>query len=242
MSRGNRISLIELIKRRDPQLAGITRKITQQESQKIGFIVNVIDFGLKHKKFSVISLQKNLNISRNSLDRTIHLLLEKKFIKLSSTAIKNEKFYSIISKKNIRSYRNDLLDWKRLKIYLKVFPKSTLDSIDNFQREIKRINRIARKNTKRIRFSSRDPDYLESIPIHFKTKLRQSKYTEIPWPKPVFLQDLPSSFVIKIRDKYLNFRLCDVCLEQGRLVDVINVSEDEVVCIEEGHPFNLVKE
>ena len=238
MSRGNRISLMESIKRRDPQLAGITCKITQQESQKIDFIVKVLDYGLKHKKFSIMSLQKNLKISRNSLDRTIHMLLKKKFIKLTSTEIKNEKFYSIISKKNVRSYRNDLLNWKRLKIYLKAFPKSTLHSIDNYQRGIKRINRIIRRNTKRSKFSSRNPDYLESIPICFKSKSEQSKHTEIPYPKTVFLKTLPSSFVIKIREKYRNFRLCDVCLKQGRLVDVYNTSDDEAVCIEQGHQFN----
>ena len=241
MSRGNRISLMESIKRRDPALAGITRKITQQESQKIDFIVKVLDFGLTCKKFSVISLQNDLSISRNSLDRTIHMLLEKKLIKLITTEIKNEKFYTIISKENVRNYRDDLLDWKRLKIYLRVFPKNTLHGIDNYQRRLKRINRIIRKNSKRVKFNVRNINYLESIPLHFRNKVEQSKYTKIPWPKPIHLESIDFIPAFKITEKYLAYRLCDICLKQGKLVDVYNTSESEVVCIDQAHVFSVIE-
>lgn len=241
MSRGNRISLMESIKRRDPALAGITRKITQQESQKIDFIVKVLDFGLTHKKFSVISLQNNLSLSRNSLDRTIHMLLEKKFIKLITTEVKNEKFYTIILKKNIRNYRDDLLDWKRLKIYLRAFPKNTLHAIDNYQRRLKRINRIIKKNSKRTKFNARNLNYLESIPLHFRNKIEQSMYTKIPWPKPIHLELIDFIPAFKIAEKYLTYRLCDICLKKGKLVDVYNISESEVVCNKYGHTFSVVE-
>ena len=68
---------MEQVKRRDYNITGVKNKISQKESQKIEFITRVLDYALKHKIFSVIDLQNNLGISRNSLDRTIKLLLEK---------------------------------------------------------------------------------------------------------------------------------------------------------------------
>ena len=119
MSRGNRISLLEAVKRRDPSITGVKQKISQQESQKIEFIVKVLDYALEHNTFSVIDLQKNLGISRNSIDRTIKLLLEKRYIILFSVELKNEKFYKIKSRIKVKHYKNDLNKWKWFKISLK---------------------------------------------------------------------------------------------------------------------------
>ena len=54
MSRGNRISLLEAVKRRDSNITGAKQKISQQESQKIDFIAKVLDYALEHTTFSVI--------------------------------------------------------------------------------------------------------------------------------------------------------------------------------------------
>jgi len=242
MSRGNRISLLESIKRRDPHLAGIKRKISQRESQKLNFIIKVLDYALKHEPFTVNELRQNLGISRNSIDRTLLLLKEKRLVRIVSIGLKNKKFYKISYKNHAKSYLNDLQKWRSLKIFLKASNKGTLNSFDQYQRWVNRINRSIKRGTKISKFSSRNPDILESTPIQFRNKIEQKKYTDIPWPQRVNVKDLPASFVIKIREKYRNFRLCDVCLQDGRLIDTINYSETELVCTEKGHFINLIDE
>jgi len=134
MSRGNRISLLESVKRRDPNITGVKHKISQKESQKIDFIAKVLDYSLKYKKFSVIDMQNNLGISRNSLDRTIHLLLEKNMIVLHSVELKNKKLYKIKSKTKVKQYQKDLYKWKMFKISLKTIfkDKTLLKTIENY--------------------------------------------------------------------------------------------------------------
>ena len=237
MSRGNRISLLEQVKRRDFNITGVKNKISQQESQKIEFITKVLDYALKHKTFSVIDLQKSLGISRNSLDRTIKLLLEKKYIILSSVGFKNKKFYKIKSKIRVKQYQTDLHKWKMFKISLKtIFTDKTLRTFDNYQRVLIRINKQMQTNLKRNKFRVRKISTLERIPLHLKKK-QQKQITDIPYPKPVFLKSISAIPAFKIVEKYLSYRLCDICLKKGKLVDVHNISETEVVCIEYGHTF-----
>lgn len=57
----------------------------------------------------------------------------------------------------------------------------------------------------------------------------------------MFLKSISAIPAFKIVEKYLSYRLCDICLKKGKLVDVHNISETEVVCIEYGHTF-LVEE
>lgn len=226
MSRGNRISLLEAVKRRDPNITGVKQKISQKESQKIDFIAKVVDFALNHKTFSIINLQSNLGISRNSLDRTIHLLLEKNMITLSSIGLKNTKFYKIKSKSKAKQYLNDLHKWKMFKISLKtLFKDKTLRWFDNYQRMNRQFGIMLKKAEKIRKFRDRDISYLESIPLHFDKKL-QDKITDVPYPKTVYLKSIRSSTALKIIHKYLNRRYCDVCLKTGNLVNVINVSEN----------------
>lgn len=237
MSRGNRISLLEAVKRRDPNITGGIHKISQKESQKIDFIALVIDYSLKHKKFSVIDLQKDLGISRNSLDRTIHLLLEKNMIVLHSVELKNKKFYKIKSKTKVKQYLNDLYEWKRFKISLNtIFKGKTLRLVDNYQRSQKQFAITMLKSEKLRKFRARDVSYLESIPLHLDKEL-QEKITDIPYPKTVYLKSIYATKAIKIINKYLNRRFCDICLEKGNLVNVINISETEVTCVKFGHVF-----
>ena len=237
MSRGNRISLLEQVKRRDPNITGVKNKISQKESQKIDFIAKVLDYALEHTTFSVIDLQKNLGISRNSIDRTIKLLLEKRYIILDSIALKNKKFYKIKSKTKVKQYRNDLYDWMIFKISLKTILKpKTLRMLDRHQRGLKIINKIMRKNTKRSKFQARNISTLESIPLYLMKK-QQEQITDIPYPEPVYLKSINVTPAFKIVEKYLSYRLCDICLKKGKLVNIINISETEVVCVEFGHTF-----
>ena len=237
MSRGNRISLLEAVKRRDPRIIGVTQKISQKESQKIDFIAKVLDYALKHKKFSVIDMQNNLGISRNSLDRTIHLLLEKDMIVLHSVELKNKKFYKIKSKSKVKQYLKDLYKWKMFKISLKtIFKDKTLRWFDNYHHLHRRFGIMMKKNEKIRKFQDRDVSYLESIPLHLDKKL-QDRITNIPYPKTVYLESINATEAFKIINKYLNRRLCDVCLNKGNLVNVINISETEVACEKSGHVF-----
>ena len=241
MSRGHRISLLEQVKRRDFNITGVKNKISQQESQKIEFITKVLDYVLEHKTFSVIDLQKSLGISRNSLDRTIKLLLEKKFIILSSIGLKNKKFYKIKSKTRAIQYRADLHKWKMFKIALKtIFTNKTLQTFDNYQRVLIRVNKQMQKNLKINKFKVRKISVLEKIPFHLK-KEQQKRITDIPYPKTVFLKSINATEAFKIIEKYNNYRLCDECLKYGKLVNVNNISEYEVACVEYGHTF-LVEE
>jgi len=241
MSRGNRISLLEAVKRRDSNITGVKQKISQQESQKIDFIAKVLDYALEHTIFSVIDLQKNLGISRNSLDRTIKLLLEKRYIILVSVGLKNKKFYKIKSKIKVKQYQNDLYKWKMFKISLKTLLKpKTLRMLDQYQRKLKLIGKIIQRNTKLNKFQARNVSNLESIPLYLKKK-QQEQITDIPYPEPVYLKSINSIPAFKIVEKFLNYRLCDICLKEGKLIDVHNLSETEVVCIKFGHTFSVVE-
>jgi len=237
MSRGNRISLLESVKRRDPNITGVKYKISQKESQKIDFIAKVLDYSLTHKKFSVIELKKDLGISRNSLDRTIHLLLEKNMIVLHSVELKNKKLYKIKSKTKVKQYQKDLYKWKMFKISLKtIFKDKTLRWFDNYQRFQKQFGIMMQKSEKIRKFQARNVSYLQSIPLHLDKKL-QERITNIPYPKTVYLESINTTEAFKIINKYLNRRLCDVCLNKGNLVNVINISETEVACVKFGHVF-----
>lgn len=237
MSRGNRISLLEAVKRRDPNITGVKHKISQKESQKIDFIAKVIEYSLKHKKFSVIDMQSELEISRNSLDRTIQLLLEKNMIVLGSVGLKNKKFYKIKSKAKIKQYLNDLYKWKMFKISLKtLFKDKTLRWFDNYQRFQNQFGIMMQKSEKIRKFRVRDTSYLQSIPLHLDKKL-QERITDIPYPKTVYLKSINATVAFQIVNKYLNRRYCDVCLKTGHLVNVINVSDTEVACEKFGHVF-----
>jgi len=239
MSRGNRISLLEQVKRRDYNITGVRNKISQKESQKIEFITKVLDYALEHKTFSVIDLQHNLGISRNSLDRTIKLLLEKKYIILSDIGLKNKKFYKVKSKTRVKKYRDDLHKWKMFKISLEtIFTPNTLRQFDKYQRIAVRVNRQIQKNIKKNKFKARNISKLEKISLHLK-KDYQEQVTDIPYPEPVFLKSINATDAFKIVKKYNNYRYCDICLEDGKLIDLINVSDYETACKEFGHVTQL---
>jgi len=241
MSRGNRISLLEQVKRRDYNITGVRNKISQKESQKIEFITRVLDYALEHKTFSVIDLQNNLGISRNSLDRTIKLLLEKKYIILSFVGLKNKKFYKIKSKTRVKKYRTDLHKWKMFKIYLEtMFTPKVLRMFDNYQGVLIRVNKQIQRNVKKSKFKARNFTALEKIPFKLK-KEYQKQITDVPYPNPVFLKSINATEALKIIEKYRSYRYCDVCLKDKKLVNVINISESEVVCIEYGHVFSVVE-
>ena len=238
MSRGSRISLREQIKRREHHITGAKNKISQKESQKIEYISPVVDYALKHKTFSVYDLQSKLKFSRNSLDKTIRLLLEKKLIVVSSIGLKNKKFYKAKSKTRLKEYRNDLNQWRFFKSANEAFlTGKTLDALDNYQRFLNRTQKIMKKNIKRSKFSARKISNLEKIPFKL-TKEQQRRITEIPYPKKVYLESIYLKDAIQIIEKYKNFLLCDECLKNNLLVDLIEIPEtNERVCLKQGHVF-----
>jgi hypothetical protein len=242
MSRGNRISLKEQIKRREPNITGTKNKISQKESQKIEYIFAVVDYVLKNKKFTVSDLQKKLKFSRNSLDKTIRILIEKKLIAISFTGLKNKKFYKIKSKTRLKEYKNDLNQWMFFKAAnVSFLTGKTLDALDKYQHFMSRIQNTMKKSVKRSKFIARKISDLEKIPFHF-TKEIQEKITDVPYPKPVYLDSINFKDANLIVKKYNEFLLCDICLKKGILVDLIELYEsNERVCPKQGHVFSIEK-
>jgi hypothetical protein len=158
-------------------------------------------------------------------------------IVLHSVELKNKKFYKIKSKTKTKQYLQDLYKWKMFKISLKtLFKDKTLRWFDNYQRTHRQFGILMQKSEKIRKFQDRDISYLEFIPLHFDKKL-QDKITDVPYPNTVYLKSINYTAAKKIIQKYMNRRLCDVCLETGNLVNVINVSENEVSCVKFGHTF-----
>jgi hypothetical protein len=242
MSRGNRISLREQIKRREPNITGTKNKISQKESQKIEYIVVVIDYAIKHKKFSVSDLQDKLKISRNSLDKTIRLLIERKMITISSIGLKNKKFYKVKSKTRLKEYKNDLNQWQFFKTANTSFlTGKTLDALDKYQHFMSKIQKTMKKSVNRSKFLARKISDLEKILFRF-SKEEQKKITDIPYPKPVYLKSIYFHDANLIVKKYNEFLLCDICLKKGILVDLIELHEsNERVCPKQGHVFSIEK-
>ena len=96
MSRGNRKTLMYTIKHRDPESIGISRKISQAESQKIEYILPILEYIMKHNEFFASELKRSIiELKPKSIDSTIVLLHKKNLITLNRIEIKNKKFILI---------------------------------------------------------------------------------------------------------------------------------------------------
>jgi len=111
-------------------------KISQRESQKIDYIIPIIDYFLEHRKASVVRLVKDLKISRDSVEGTIKFLVnKKKLLKFNKKVKYGEKVYSITSRKNFRLYGQALMWWKLLtSSNLKITNKNVKISIKNLNK------------------------------------------------------------------------------------------------------------
>ena len=136
MSGGNRKSLMYIIKHRDPQGMGISRKITQSESQKIDFILPILDYLINNRNFYATELKQQFkNFNHKSIDRTISLLEKRNLIVLHKTELKNKKVYKRKSLKEIKKYYSDLIEYKKFKILLNLdVSPSKIQAIDGLSK------------------------------------------------------------------------------------------------------------
>ena len=236
MSSGNWKSLKELIKRQDPVLTGSTEKTTQKESQKIAFILPVLNKFLTKSKTSAVCLTRELDISRDSIDRTIHLLLEKNLIKFKEYRARGEKIYAVSSQVKLEKYEQKLKRWKSIKKFNNVFSSKKTSNIRNYIKSLNNLNKFATRRYKIAQITSYEIPFDEFIntPIRFRTKEEHKRITGTSWSNLVKISDLGVKATEKIIDKYRNNTFCPICFRNARiLVDIIH-TENELVCTQ-GH-------
>jgi len=201
-------------------------KISQRESQKIDYIIPIIDYFLEHRKASVVRLVKDLKISRDSVERTIKFLVnKKKLLRLHNMVRYGEKLYSITSRKNFRLYGRALMWWKLL----------TSPSLKITNKSVK----IAIKNWNRVQHKYRQPNDLFSIKFKVN-KNEQKKLTTILWPKSFTVDDMHYNSASRLIQNYLGGNFCDECIKNGTLsryqTDFVN---QELIC-SKGHSIQIL--
>jgi len=237
MSGVNRKSLMYIAKHRDPQGIGISRKITQGESQKIDQILPVLDYLIEKKKFYAIGLKHHFDkINHKSIDRTISLLIKIGLIVLDRKEIKNKKIYKISSIKDIKQYRSDLQKYRTFKVFLgDILQPKKLRAIDDFLHFGSNFNRIIEKSQKRSQFVFPLPeDFFEKL-LNIKDRATFTKLSAVSkkWPEPLSIDEMRSSIISKIISDYQYGRICPICFLNNRLRYFIP-HEQEFVC-DSGH-------
>lgn len=205
---------------------------TQTESQRIIYIIPILDYFLENRLVNATELEHTLPISRDSIDRTIQLLVKYKMIKLEQTLLKNKKFYTLKNNAIAEQYQNKLLQWlwiKEMKQDRKSMSKLKimLNSTKNIG---KQAQHIFKKN---ISSTRKTTDILYRPLIINKLKSKNSN--------PVLIRDLPISKARKIIKDYLNGKFCEECLKKNRLsllqTDSKELSEEGCIY---GHTFNII--
>ena len=241
MSRGNRRTLMYTIKHRDPDGIGISRKITQTESQKIEYIVPILEYIIKHNEFFASELKHNIPESNpKSIDNTIALLHKKNLITLIRKEIKNKKIYKINSLKEIKKYRDDLEKYRKFKIYSKALLQSDkIEAIDGIFKIYFNLNEKFQKGIKK-------SIYLESLPKNFfdtpliinnKKTYEKLSGTDKKFPDPLSINEMGFREVIKINWDYRHGCICRECFKEGKL-QYFTYKDEEYFC-NYGHPSDI---
>lgn len=234
MSSGNWINIS--IKRKKLDFKPSLGIPSQQESQKIEFILLVLDCFLKNKLVNATELEKKLFISRDSIDRTIKLLLQHHIIKLKMISYRNKKFYTVKNKEIAKIYRKKLFQWMCLKELRK--DKRIIQAILKFLSTYGIVNKNLSYHYKRNLFRTRKAEDILSkfLIVEKKTNTKSLKKTL----KPVLINDLPHSKAAKIIKDYLNGKFCDTCLKDGKLCELkTDIHEVEQGC-KYGHVIRLI--
>ena len=79
---------------------------TQGESQKITYILPILDSFLENKSVNITELEQTIPVSRDSIDRTIQLILKYNMIKLEEISLRNKKFYTIKNRNRMKLRKN----------------------------------------------------------------------------------------------------------------------------------------
>ncbi len=240
-SSGNWISLWDLIKNRDPIMAGVSKKPSQQESRRIKYILPVLVHVIEHKEFSAKQLEKKLSISRDSIDRTIALLLSKKIIKLKRVGTRNEKFYQVDSTK-AKGYRQDLANWNSFKIMITKLRESkrTRQKIASYVEIISKAEKQVRRAIKTQQFKANIvTEQFLITPLCLENKKQQTRLTKVMWPKPVSIKEMNWKGAHKIIRSFEEGRVCKTCLKSKKL-RLMTMSPDglDLVC-KNGHAIGV---
>lgn len=241
MSGGNKKSLMYTIKHRDPSGIGISSKITQSESQKIDFILPILDYLLIHKKFYATELKQQFdNFNHKSIDRTILLLKKRNLIILHKIELKNKKIYKIKSLKEIKKYYLDLTEYKKFKIFLNIdVSSSKIQAIDRLFNINNRLTSMFHKGQQKARHFAILPDDFFTIPLQIKNKTMFSKLVASlkKWPELVSINEMYSKPVLKIIDDYRVGSICKECFNTNKLR--YYVSKDEEFLCDFGHVSDI---
>jgi hypothetical protein len=181
---------------------------TQTESQRIIYIIPILDYFLENRLVNATELEHALPISRDSIDRIIQLLVKYKMIKLEQILLKNKKFYTLKNKRLAELYQNKLLQWLWIK-EMKQDRKSML-KLEIMLNSTKNIGKQAQHIFKKNIASTRKTTDILYRPLIIETPINKNS-------NPILIRDLPISKARKIIKDYLNGKFCKVCLKKNRL-------------------------
>jgi len=241
MSRGNRKTLMYTIKHRDPEGIGISRKISQAESQKIEYILPILEYIVKHNEFFASELKRNIpELKPKSIDSTIVLLLKKNLITLKKKGIKNKKIYKIKLLKEIKKYSADLEKYRKFKIYSKALSQTNkVEAIDGIFKIYFDLNEKFQKGIKRGFNMESLPKNFFNIPLIIKNKKTYEKLsaTNKKFPDSLSINEMSYRIVPKIIWDYLHGRICRECFKKGKL-QYFTYKDEEYFC-DYGHPSDI---
>lgn len=183
-------------------------------------------------------MTEHLNISRDSIDRTIHILVEKNIIKFKEHKSHGKKIYILNSKNEAQNYYKKLEAWESVKEYKKLVNKLKKSGIQNFGKIMKKFNQQFSLDFERTKYQwFRIPrEEFFDTKIHLKNKEEQQKLTDIPWPELITINNIKFKAGKKIFTKYINNRYCLDCFREKKILVDLQDNNDELVC-KNGHVF-----
>ena len=208
-----------------PAFTGITERIPQNESQSANYIIPVLEYILKHHEFSVKELEDRLKISRDSIDRTIKILLDRNLIGLEKIKERGKKFYKVKSEEAIKKYYENLFRWKHTK---KIFSNQRLSSMKDLGNLLNQTKKIGKQLSVHLKRSEQSVQVV--TPALLSKPLQLGKTA-----KPISIRDMPHSKASKILRDYSNNSLCDVCWKENKVIHVIEDAENAERVCEYGH-------
>lgn len=217
----------------------INQKVSQAESQKIDYIILVLDYFLSNGNASETKLKKKLKLSKKSVEGTINLLLNKgQLIKLKKIVQHGEKIYSIKSKKALRKYKEILLRWQSM--------KKTQTNLEHLQKVSKPIFDFGTKLKKQQR---RNAMRVHSLPhgmfttlLHIESKQKQKGLSNIPWPQPITIDQMRYKKAIKIINDYIIGKVCHQCFKENQLsYTILDEPNKQQICQHCGY-YEIIQE
>lgn len=205
-------------------------KPTQQESQKVDYIYAVVQALYEYGPMHVREIQRRAHvifwlpasgkleghqkhISIQSIERTLHLLLDKKLIQYVWEGRK--KIYSIVSDKKAKLYALHLSLWKLRNDIAKITTPESEYLTDVLLRHA----------------DSAEMDDIKDITLHARAETRLKHYRKLLPNEPAKISGMfwwPAAYII---DDYLAGSLCNTCLkERGEISYLIYEALGMKVC------------